>query len=164
MSEFEEFAAARIPHLYRAAWLLCGDTHRAEDLVQETLAKVYERMHRRLGQRIDNPAGYAQTTLVRTYISSTRRRSSTERPMAELPDSEQPGDDNDLRMTLAGALAQLQPHDRAVLVMRFLDDLSVAEVAHRLDISDVAVRSRTSRALDRLRTVFGPSLPDLLNI
>ena len=76
VTEFEEFAYARTPHLLRSAWLLCGDVHQAEDLVQETLAKVYVRWHRRLGGRIDNPAAYAQTTLVRTFLSARRRRSS----------------------------------------------------------------------------------------
>ncbi|HEX5919586.1 MAG TPA: sigma factor, partial [Nocardioides sp.] len=64
--EFEEFALARTPQLYRAAWLLCGDAHRAEDLVQETLAKVYVRWHRRLGGPIEYPVAYAHTTLTRT--------------------------------------------------------------------------------------------------
>jgi DNA-directed RNA polymerase specialized sigma24 family protein len=68
--EFADFARARMPHLYRSAWLLCGDPHRAEDLTQETLAKVYATW----GPRLRNPAAYAQTTLVRTYISSRRRR------------------------------------------------------------------------------------------
>ena len=80
-SEFEEFARARAPQLLRSAWLLCGDRHLAEDLVQETLAKVYVRL-----ARLDNPAAYAQTTLVRTYLSLRRRRSSTEQPYADLPD------------------------------------------------------------------------------
>src|SRR4051794_6892266 len=70
--EFVEFARARMPHLYRSAWLLCGDPYRAEDLTQETLAKVYAAW----GPRLHNPAAYAHTTLVRTYISAQRRRSS----------------------------------------------------------------------------------------
>lgn len=162
MTPFEELAAARIPHLYRAAWLLCGDAHQAEDLVQETLAKVYVRMHRRLGAPIDNPVGYAQTTLVHTFISGTRRRSSGERPMAQLPEAVGRGEDPDLRVALAAALAELRPQDRAVLVMRFLHDHSVAEVAVQLRLSPEAVRTRTARALDRLRAVVGSALPDLL--
>jgi DNA-directed RNA polymerase specialized sigma24 family protein len=60
--ELEEFARTRTPHLYRSAWL-CGDTHRAEDLVQETLARVFVRWHRPLAGTIDNPADYAHTAL-----------------------------------------------------------------------------------------------------
>ena len=63
---FRAFARARTPSLYRAAWLLCGDAHTAEDLVQDTLTKVYLAWDRTV---IDNPAGYARTTLVRTYIA-----------------------------------------------------------------------------------------------
>ena len=129
--EFEEFALARTPQLYRSAWLLCGDRHQAEDLVQETLAKVYVRWRRPLSSRIDNPAAYAQTTLTRTFLSAKRRRSSTELPYADLPDS--PVADqtelSDVRFALRDALAGLAPADRVVLVLRYLDDLSVEEVA-----------------------------------
>lgn len=155
---FEDFARARTSHLYRSAWLLCGHRAEAEDLVQETLAKVYVRMHRRLGPRLDNPAAYAQTTLTRTFISSRRRRSSTETPYADLPDDlpdEQAPDHAEaaaLRVSLAEALAGLAPLDRAVLVLRYLDDLRVDEVAAILDLSPGAVRNRSMRALARMRT------------
>ena len=85
--EFEEFARARTPALVRSAWLLCGDAHLAEDLVQETLAKVYVRWHAPFRSPIENPVAYAQTALTRTFLSSRRRRSSTERPYADLPDA-----------------------------------------------------------------------------
>src|SRR3954451_2299337 len=120
MTEFEEFAYARTPHLLRSAWLLCGDVHQAEDLVQETLAKMYVRWHRRLGGRIDNPAAYAQTTLVRTFLSARRRRSSGELPYADPPDAirPDPAAATDLQLLVAGALEGLAPADRAVLVLR----------------------------------------------
>lgn len=160
--DFTEFAHARAPHLYRSAWLLCGDAHRAEDLVQETLAKVFVRWHRRLAKPIDNPAGYAETTLVRTFISAQRRRSSHERPVEVLPDRGQVDGDADVRIALATALAELHPLDRAVLVMRYLDDVSVADTASRLGLSPGAVRNRSMRALDRLRSLLGTSLRDLI--
>src|SRR3954451_20247006 len=107
MTEFEEFAHARAPHLLRSAWLLCGDAHQAEDLVQETLAKVYVRWHRRLGARIDNPAAYVQTTLVRTFLSARRRRSSRELPYAEPPDAvhPDPAAATDLQVQVSEALS-----------------------------------------------------------
>ena len=154
MTEFEEFARARTPQLLRSAWLLCGDTHQAEDLVQETLAKVYVRWHRRLAGRIDNPAAYAQTTLVRTFLSARRKR--TDLPSAELPEPAA-GDHahlSDLRLQLVAALGALAPLDRAVLVLRYLDDLSVAEVADRLGQSQGAIRNRSMRALERLRPLL----------
>ncbi len=156
--EFEEFALARTPQLYRSAWLLCGDRHQAEDLVQETLAKVYVRWRRPLSARIDNPAAYAQTTLTRTFLSAKRRRSSTELPCADqfwadLSDS--PVTDHtaasDVRIALWDALAELAPADRVVLVLRYLEDLSVDEVAGRMGTSSGAVRSRSLRALERIR-------------
>jgi len=152
---FEEFALARTPHLYRAAWLLCGDRHQAEDLVQETLAKVYVRMGRRFAGRVENPAAYAQTALVRTFLSHRRRRSSHERPYADPPDRP---DATGLRLALLDALAGLAPADRAVLVLRYLEDLSVEEVAARLEVSPGAVRNRSMRALARLRPLLDPSL------
>ena len=143
MTDFETFAHARTPHLLRSAWLLCGDTHQAEDLVQETLAKVYVRWHRRLGTRIDNPAAYAQTTLVRTFLSARRRRWSGEMPYAEPPDEVHADRvaDTDLQLLVAEALAGLAPTDRAVLVMRYLEDRSVSEVAGQLGVSEGAVPS-----------------------
>ncbi len=161
-AEFEEFAVARTPQLYRAAWLMCGDAHRAEDLVQETLAKVFVRWHRRIGAPIEHPAAYAHTTLARTYLSAQRRRSTHERPSEHLPEPVEPGGDADTGIALRAALDELAPMDRAVLVLRYLEDVSVAETAHALGVSPGAVRNRTLRALDRLRAVLGPSLRDLL--
>jgi len=160
LGDFEEFARVRTPHLHRSAWLLCGDRHQAEDLVQETLAKVYVRWHRRLGARIDNPAAYAQTTLVRTYLSARRRRSSHELPYDDLPEQVRPDDTatSDLRLSLQQALAGLSPLDRAVLVLRYLEDLAVSEVAERLEVSPGAVRNRSMRALDRIRPLLDSSL------
>ncbi len=160
--EFEEFAVARTPQLYRAAWLMCGDAHRAEDLVQDTLAKVYVRWHRRLGAPIEHPVAYAHTTLARTYISAQRRRSNHERPTEHLPERVEPDGDAATRLALRAALDQLAPMDRAVLVLRYLEDVSVAETADALGVSPGAVRNRTLRALERLRAVLGPSLRDLL--
>ena len=161
--EFEEFAVARTPQLYRAAWLMCGDAHRAEDLVQETLAKVYVRWHRRLSAPIEHPVAYAHTTLARTYISAQRRRSNHETP-DRAPAREQRDGRGDAATGLAlrAALDELAPMDRAVLVLRYLEDVSVADTADALGVSPGAVRNRTIRALDRLRAVLGPSLRDLL--
>ena len=160
--EFEEFAIARTPQLYRAAWLMCGDAHRAEDLVQDTLAKVYVRWHRRLGGPIEHPVAYAHTTLARTYISAQRRRSNHETPTEHLPESAESRGDAATGLALRAALDELAPLDRAVLVLRYLEDVSVADTADALGVSPGAVRNRTIRALDRLRAVLGPSLRDLL--
>src|SRR6476469_4557969 len=124
--EFEEFAIARTPQLYRAAWLMCGDVHRAEDLVQDTLAKVYVRWHRRLGAPIQHPVAYGHTTLARTYISAQRRRRTPETPTEHRPDSAESRGDAATGLALRAALDELAPLDRAVLVLRYLEDVSVA--------------------------------------
>ncbi|ADB34319.1 RNA polymerase, sigma-24 subunit, ECF subfamily [Kribbella flavida DSM 17836] len=154
--DFEKFAKARARSLYRTAWLLTGDRHHAEDLVQETLAKMY------LGWRqIDNPPSYAQTVLTRTFLSQRRRRSWTERPTSTIPDRPDRVNDPELRMSMQKALAELPPLDRAVLVLRFLEDRSVEQVALDLGKSANSVKSRTMRALDRLRDVLGDQATQL---
>ena len=155
--QFTEFARARMQHLYRAAWLLCGDRHRAEDLTQETLAKVFAKW----GPRLENPAAYARTTLVRTWISHQRRRTHHERPLAALPESPVAADDADLRVVLRTALSELAPLDRAVVVLRYLDDVPVDDVGRMLGLSPTAVRSRAKRALAKVRATLGDHLPDL---
>ena len=158
--DFEEFARARTPQLYRTAWLLTGDRHHAEDLVQETLAKMF-RVWRGL-QRIDNPPAYAQTVLARTFISQRRRRSWGEQPVSSMPErADRPGDPA-LRISLQTALAELAPLDRAVLVLRFFEDRSVEQVALDLGKNAGAIRTRTSRALDRLRAVLGTDVDHLI--
>ncbi|HET6298134.1 MAG TPA: SigE family RNA polymerase sigma factor [Kribbella sp.] len=158
--DFEEFARARTPYLYRTAWLLAGDRHHAEDLVQETLAKMFRAWPGL--ERIDNPAAYAQTVLTRTYISQRRRRSWTETPVSATPErADRPGDP-ELRLSLQKALAELAPLDRAVLVLRFFEDRSVEQVALDLGKKPGAIRTRTSRALDRLRTVLGDDAVHLI--
>ncbi|GGR41936.1 RNA polymerase sigma24 factor [Streptomyces aurantiogriseus] len=157
-----EFAAGRAGHLHRSACLLTsGDTHLAEDLVQETLSRMYALWGRM--SRIDNPAAYAQTVLVRTFLTQRRRYSASERPLAELPDGPALHDGNDpaLRLALLQALRELPPKDRAVVVLRYWEDRSVEETAHALNVSSAAVRSRSSRALAKLRERLGGSLAEL---
>lgn len=158
-TDFEQFAVARTPHLFRMAWLLAGNRHDAEDLVQEALAKMF-RVWRGL-ERVDNPGAYAQTVLARIFISQRRRRSSTERPIADPPDVSVDEDDGALRVALQMALAELAPLDRAVLVLRFFEDRSVEQVARDLGRTPSAVRNRTSRALTRIRLVLGDGLVHL---
>ncbi|MBY8842191.1 SigE family RNA polymerase sigma factor [Streptomyces sp. SP2-10] len=158
-ADYLEFAVARSGPLFRTACLLTGDWHLAEDLVQETLAKMY-RSWRRIN-RAESPVAYADTVLVRTYVSQRRRRSSTERPSDRLPDRAGPASDPELRMALLDGLAQLTGKDRAVLVLRYWEDRSVEETAHVLKLSPGAVRTRSLRALQRLRTLLGAELADL---
>ncbi|MGW6705361.1 SigE family RNA polymerase sigma factor [Streptomyces sp. NPDC054956] len=159
---FREFAEGRSAHLYRSACLLTsGDTHLAEDLVQETLGRMYLLWGRIT--RIDNPAAYAQTVLVRAFLTHQRRRSTGERPVGEFPESGAQaagGTDPALRLTLLEALGRLAPKDRAVLVLRYWEDRSVEETADAMNVSSAAVRTRSSRALARLREQLGGSLSE----
>lgn len=146
-AEFTDFAASCMQQLYRTAWLLCGESQKAEDLVQETLIKVYARW----GPQIANPIAYAQTTLTRTWISQLRRRGSHERPIEQVPDRGVAPENHALRLTLLAALDELEPLDRAVVVLRHLEDASTADVAALLGLSPGAVRKRLARALARMR-------------
>ncbi|MEY9993906.1 RNA polymerase sigma-70 factor (sigma-E family) [Streptomyces sp. V4I8] len=155
--DYAQFAVARAGHLYRSACLLtAGDTHLAEDLVQETLGRLYVRWGR--VSRAENPAGYAQTVLTRTFLAHQRRRSSTERATDVLPDRVAEGGDVSLRLTLLQALARLPAKDRAVVVLRYWEDRSVEETAAALNASSAAVRTRCTRALGRLRELLGEEL------
>ncbi|MFF7448754.1 MULTISPECIES: SigE family RNA polymerase sigma factor [unclassified Streptomyces] len=156
--QYAEFAAARAGHLYRSACLLtAGDTHLAEDLVQETLGRLYISWHR--VTRVDNPAGYAQTVLTRAFLTHQRRRSSKERATDEFPDQAWTDHgDVPLRLTLLEALARLPAKDRAVVVLRYWEDRSIEETADAMHASSAAVRTRCTRALGRLRELLGEDL------
>jgi RNA polymerase sigma-70 factor (sigma-E family) len=156
--DFEAFVAATASRLHRTAVLLCGDHHLAEDLTQTTYAKLFASWRRVTAST--NPLAYARTTLLRTYLSQQRRRSSTERPSDALPDLAAPQTDHPRRMDLLHALAELPPSDRAVLVLRYWEDLSVAETARLLDLKEPTCRARAARALTRLRRRL-PDLEDL---
>ena len=152
--DFQAFVRSRGAHLYRTACLLAGgDSHLAEDLVQETLGRMYAKWGRR--RRIENPTGYAQTTLVNTFISMRRKKSSTELPTALLAERGGRQEDLALRLTLLGALGQLPELDRAVVVLRFWEDRSIEDTALALRLTPSAVRSRSSRALARVRELLG---------
>ncbi|MER6038587.1 MULTISPECIES: SigE family RNA polymerase sigma factor [unclassified Streptomyces] len=158
-ADYLEFAIARSGPLFRTACLLTGDWHLAEDLVQETLAKMY-RSWRRIS-RAGSPVAYADTVLVRTFLSQRRRRSSTERPSDRLPDAAGPARDAELRMALLDGLARMAARDRAVLVLRYWEDRSVEDTAQVLRTTPGAVRAQSKRALQRLRTLLGGQLADL---
>ncbi|WP_028637228.1 SigE family RNA polymerase sigma factor [Nocardioides sp. URHA0032] len=148
-TEFAEFVAARSPQLYRSAYLLTTSSHAAEDLVQTALAKAYAAWWR--VRSADDPVAYVHGVLVKSFLSDRRRRSSTELPTADLPDRVTTDTDPAERLALLSALAKLAPLDRAVVVLRFWEDHSVADTAAELDLSEAAVKNRSLRALRALR-------------
>lgn len=151
--EFTEYATASATRLREIAYLMCRDWHQAQDLTQATLAKVFvswSRIHKR-----DNVDAYARQVLVREFLSGKRRRSSTERPVAETPERAARGDQAELRVTLLDALATLAPNRRAALVLRYWEDHSVERVAEIMRTTPGAVKSHCFRGLQELRTLLG---------
>jgi RNA polymerase sigma-70 factor (sigma-E family) len=150
---FTEFVQATWPRLYRTAYLLLGDHQLAEDLTQTALAKTYGSW-----RKVKDPAAaasYARVVLVNTAADWSRRRSwRNERPTEHLPETGVEHDPS-TRTTLVAALATLAPRQRAGIVLRYYEDLSVREVAHTLGISEGTVKSQTSDALARLRAALG---------
>lgn len=156
-AEFREWAGARQAALRRTAFLLCGDWYRAEDLVQETLTKMYRRWPQLI--RRDSVESYARRVLTNAHIDDRRRRSSTEVSIAILPgdgdDAEAVDADLDeraaLRLTMLSALERMPPSQRAVLVLRYWEDLTQAQTAEILGCSEGNVKSQASRGLASLR-------------
>lgn len=144
---FEDFVVARSGSLLRTAYLLTQDSHLAEDLLQTSLAKAW----RSWGRVEAYPEAYVRKILVNTYATWWRRRWNAEDPTADLPerqhDNEPTGDSYDVQ----AALTRLPKRQRAVIVLRFFEDLSVAETARVLECSTGTVKSQTSKALARLR-------------
>ncbi|WP_034591244.1 SigE family RNA polymerase sigma factor [Hamadaea tsunoensis] len=162
--EFREFVAARSGALLRSAYLLAGDWATAEDLLQTALTKTYLAW-KRLGE-IEAVEPYARRVLVNTATSWWRRRWHGERPTEFLPeraisDATEEQLDRDLLWKHVKALPARQ---RAVLVLRFYEDMSEAQTAELLNISPGTVKSQTSRALGTLRqrlTAEGVQVPGI---
>ncbi len=137
--------------LTRFAYALCGDRQLAEDLVQQALTSV----HRRWSDLVpDHPEAYVRQTVVRAFLTSRRRRASTE-VVTDVVPAGQPvpdvGDDIGARDAVWRVLAQLPPRQRAVLVLRYYEDLDDRSIARLLGCAEGTVRSDASRAFQRLR-------------
>ncbi|QSR26674.1 E family RNA polymerase sigma-70 factor [Nocardioides aromaticivorans] len=148
-AEFTAFVRETGTQLHHAAMLLTGDHHLAEDLTQATYAKVFVSWRR--VQAADSPLAYARTTLLNTFLSHRRLRRSGERPGDLTPPDEGHEPDPGTRLDLLEALRTLAPLDRAIVVLRYWEDRSVAETAADLGLTETTVRTRARRALQRLR-------------
>ena len=146
--EFEEFVVAAWPRLRRAAYLLCHDTHEADDLVQTALTSSYARWPQ---VRSEDAFAYVRRALVNAYIDTTRRRWPV--PVRRDPDrAVAPDHSVEDRSELTELLAPLSPRERSIVVWRYYLDAPEAEVAERLGVSTGTVKSTASRALTRLRS------------
>ena len=160
--EFARYVRARQHRLLRAAFLVCGDVHLAEDLLQGALAKLAVRWER---LRHENPDAYVRKILYRDAVSSWRR--TRRESLSLFPELDLAGTEPD-RASRAGervdrlrALGQLTPKQRAVVVLRFFEDRSEADTADALGVSVGTVKSQTHAALGRLRTLLPDFAPHL---
>ena len=155
--EFTAWAAGCQHQLLRSAWLVTGDLHRAEDLVQDALVRVALRWAR---LRDGNPTAYARTVVMNENVSWWRRR---RREVLTDSTPEQPGGpvETETQLVVQRALARLTERQRRVLVLRHFDDLSERETAEVLGVSIGTVKSQNAAALARLRD-GAPELLDLI--
>jgi RNA polymerase sigma-70 factor (sigma-E family) len=152
---FDEFVTACGPRLLRVAWLLTGDPHLAEDLLQTALAKVWPKWHR---VAEEHPEAYVRKVLVHSHASWWQRRWRGEVPHGELPDragTDDPFTGVDRAQELAAVMRQLPPRQRAVLTLRYFEDLSVDETAEILGCRPGTVKSQAAKALRALRGRMG---------
>lgn len=158
--EFLDFVSARTHALFRTAYALTGHQQTAEDLLQTALTKTAARWRHIRG----DAEPYVKRVMYHEQVSWWRRRRVRETPMAVLPERIDASDGTDgplLRLTLQRALLQLAPRQRAVLVLRYLEDQSEQQVAEIMGCTKSTVASQATRALARLREL-APELRELL--
>jgi len=156
--DFDDFVRGSATRLLRTAVLLTGDRQAGEDLVQETYERIYVHWPRIRGGA---PEAYARKTM--TNLAANRWRKRLRRPVeVALVDHDQsrPDDSEEyaVRRELLAALQQLPPRQRAVIVLRYYDDLTEAQTAEALGCTVGTVKSQASRALDRLRLLTEPAI------
>jgi len=156
-SAFTEYFAARSDAMRATAYLLCGDWHRAEDLVQATFTKLYLAWGR--VARHDVLDAYVRKTLVRTFLDDRRRGWWWRERVAESPIERSVTDTApEDRLVLLRALNDVPPRQRAVLILRYWEDMSVEDTAAALDCSPGTVKSQAARGIDALRHVLTPAV------
>jgi RNA polymerase sigma-70 factor (sigma-E family) len=159
--EFTSFVVAHQAKLRRVAYLMCGDWQLASDHVQDALVRVYRHWPRLRSDR--EKLAYARKAVLSVVIDAKRRRSSTEVPVDSVVDRLDGADAADRsadRDLLSRCLAQVPARQRACLVLRYYDDLSVSEVAAVLGCSEGTVKSQTARGLDTLQGAFARETND----
>ena len=158
-AEFTAYAMASAGRLREAAYLMCRDWHLADDLTQTALQRLY--VHWARVSKAEDIDAYARKVLLRSLLDHRRLRSTGEVPTSSLPERSAV-DSPELRLTLVDALAALKPVDRAVVVLRYWEDYSVEQVASMVELRESTVRSRSGRALVKLREILDVELIDLL--
>jgi RNA polymerase sigma-70 factor (sigma-E family) len=152
--DYVAYVSARLPALKRLAYLLCGGDDQANDLVQESLTRLYR--HWRTARNVDNLDRYVRAIVVRAHIDETRRGWFKVRLFGAVPEPGTPAPMHDLdtAAVLSDALRRLPAGQRAVLVLRFLCDMPVEDVGEVLGCSTGTVKSQTSHGLAKLRELL----------
>jgi RNA polymerase sigma-70 factor (sigma-E family) len=154
---FVEYLSARLPRLHRTAYLLCGDAHRADDVVQLTAMAMYKNWA--MVREADNIDAYVHRMLVRQFLRTQRGLWSKVLLTSRVPD--RPVSDEvriENREVILSALDRLPKGMRTVLVLRYFSDLSVEDTAIAMNISIGTVKSQTHRGLAHLREMLSDSL------
>lgn len=151
---FHEYVRARMPALFRVAYLLCGDAHLADDLVQHALIRVASRWERVVSA--GDPDAYVRKIIYHQHVSWWRRRRGEAVPVAAPPDRNVGDATAGVATSLAlrRALARLTSKQRAVLVLRFFEDLTETQTAEAMGCSVNTVKSQTRAALARMRVLI----------
>ncbi len=160
VEDFTSYAQARQQQLYRTAYLLCGSQDRAQDLVQTTLVALLRSWKRvRLAE---HPDAYAKKALVRAFLADRRKRWRETGALPLAAGGHTAGSDPELRIVVFEALRALPPKPRAIVVLRYWEDLSVEETAALMGCSTGNVKSQCSRSLAKLRSLLGERFADLV--
>ncbi len=158
-ARFRVMAGVELAALRRFARSLTRDPHRADDLVQGALERMYvawPRVH-----SVADPGAYLRTVVVRLAVSESRRPWRRERSAEHLPETGHDGTSGSLlRLDLARALAGLSVKQRAIVVLRYVEDRSVAEVAEVMGIAEGTVKRQSADAVAKLRRILGPNFID----
>lgn len=157
--EFSEFFTSRFDAARRAAYALCGNWGDAEEIAQNAFVRVYARWPKVRAESVD---AYLRTVVTRLFLDTRRRGRRRDLSVAEPPERPVPADHSaaEDRPSLVRALQQVPPRQRAVLVLRFVHDLSVDQTAATLNCSVGTVKSQTARGLQTLREAYGPALTE----
>ncbi len=152
---FTAFVRAQSASLFRTAYLITGDHQRAEDLLQSTLVRLYQRWPR--VEAMEQPVGYARKVLVNQAVSWWRRRSSREEPLLLLDEPTWDGgvDEVTEHERVWNAVVSLPPRQRAVMVLKYYEDLGVVEIAETLGMAPGTVKSHGHAAARRLAELLG---------
>ncbi|MFG1838500.1 SigE family RNA polymerase sigma factor [Micromonospora sp. NPDC049175] len=159
-ADYTECVRVGLPQWRRTAYLMCGDWHQGDDIVQRVLTELYRNWSR--ARRADNLNALVRTMLMRRLIDERRRGWARvlltdllpERPAPTAPDATE-------RLDLVAALRQVAPRQRAVLVLRFFQDLTVEETAQALGCAPGTVKSQTAKGLATLRGLLAPARNDV---